>query len=639
MSFLCVLLLASSTTSRIGSTAVRPVPKLTELELQGKEFDPFPNGDSAAFHLDLGRNFFSSARGEENSRINLLTRLRAFASRSNAALRSPAALLQTFKTQDALNQEAIRHLAYHELRFYSDTRNAESMKAATEFRIELANSFNGFDSAAAKLPAATFDAFQRSLPELSKYQFYVEGLRRRASRQLGSEAESVLEAVAPLATDWGPSLYFATLASTDFGVVHTKSLDLSVARDYLAIEANSEAEVRKQGFQKNQAGLFVHRTTYATILARQADALNKLSRQRHYADYAEESYGDRFLDRKSVLNLLQMLAASAGVNKQIEGLINDHIAKVHGLGVVHPWDTMLPEPGMEVPRFTAREAVRIVKEAMKPLGDDYQQELSSLLDPSNGRLDIAPSPNKANRQGFSTGFVGFPSVFFQGRFGGYLDDVVTLAHESGHAVQNMLMTRHGVLPRYATGPAYFTESFAGLCELLVLDYLYAHAPDQAHHAYFLQWLTSQGAEVFRAAWESMLEQEIFDEAAGGKQLNADTIESMTQSSASRFSSWFGPASERTLAWVQPTQFFTRPLYRVNYVYSRLLALNYFQRLRRHPSQFQTRYLGLLCNGYTAAPNALLSRFVDVGLSDQTLVSGAIDMLATWTSELRRVYGE
>ena len=77
-----------------------------------------------------------------------------------------------------------------------------------------------------------------------------------------------------------------------------------------------------------------------------------------------------------------------------------------------------------------------------------------------------------DRQGFSAGYVGFPTMFFQGTYSGYVADVVILAHESGHAVQNMLMDANGVLPRYASGPAYFTESFAGLCELLVLEGLY-----------------------------------------------------------------------------------------------------------------------------------------------------------------------
>jgi hypothetical protein len=60
---------------------------------------------------------------------------------------------------------------------------------------------------------------------------------------------------------------------------------------------------------------------------------------------------------------------------------------------------------------------------------------------------------------------------------------------------------------------------------------------------------------------------------------------MTQATASRFSTRFGPGSERKLAWLQPTQYFTRPLYRVNYVYAKLLALRYLDLLHRDPAGF------------------------------------------------------
>ena len=64
----------------------------------------------------------------------------------------------------------------------------------------------------------------------------------------------------------------------------------------------------------------------------------------------------------------------------------------------------------------------------------------------------------------------------------------------------------------------------------------------------------------------------------GKRPGADDIEAMTQATASKFSVRFGPDSEPQIAWLQPTQYFTRPLYRVNYVYSKLLALRYLARL-------------------------------------------------------------
>jgi oligoendopeptidase F len=228
-------------------------------------------------------------------------------------------------------------------------------------------------------------------------------------------------------------------------------------------------------------------------------------------------------------------------------------------------------------------------------------------------------------------------MFFQGSFSGYVEDVVTLAHESGHAVQNMLMTSNRVLPRYASGPAYFTESFGGLSELLLLDQLYRTAPDRAHRIFYLQRLIRQGAEVFRNGWESLVEQQLFDSTAAGRSLSADDIEAMTQRTGSQFSVWFGPGSERKLAWVQPTQFFTRPLYRVNYVYSKLLALRYFDLLQTKRGKFAQRYLALLSHGYDAPPDTLLRRFVDTRLDDPMLIEGAVGVLRAWLADLEVLY--
>jgi len=125
--------------------------------------------------------------------------------------------------------------------------------------------------------------------------------------------------------------------------------------------------------------------------------------------------------------------------------------------------------------------------------------------------------------------------------------------------------------------------------------------------------------------------------ASGKVLRADDLEAMTQRTASRFSVWFGPGGEKKLAWLQPNQFFTRPLYRVNYVYSKLLALQYFDLLHRDPDEFPRRYKALLRNGYDAPPDALLRQFVGVSLADPALIASATKVLESWLGELERLY--
>jgi len=73
---------------------------------------------------------------------------------------------------------------------------------------------------------------------------------------------------------------------------------------------------------------------------------------------------------------------------------------------------------IRAPRFTIQDATREVVAAAAPLGPGYVRELRALLDPANGRLDLVARANRVDRQGFSTGSVGYPSTFFQGKFEG-----------------------------------------------------------------------------------------------------------------------------------------------------------------------------------------------------------------------------
>ena len=56
--------------------------------------------------------------------------------------------------------------------------------------------------------------------------------------------------------------------------------------------------------------------------------------------------------------------------------IIDHYRKTFGFDTVHVWDLTVPEPGINVQRFTITEATRAVIEATRPLGKSYTRELN-----------------------------------------------------------------------------------------------------------------------------------------------------------------------------------------------------------------------------------------------------------------------
>jgi oligoendopeptidase F len=292
---------------------------------------------------------------------------------------------------------------------------------------------------------------------------------------------------------------------------------------------------------------------------------------------------------------------------------------------------------VRLPRFTIDQASQIIRAALKPLGEEYGEELAKLLDPSNGRLDIVPGEHRKSG-GFSQGFIGTDSVFYAGGFAGYYNDVRVLTHESTHAIHRQLMNRHGVLPAYASGPNYLFETFAIFSEFLLADYLYSHETDPLLKQYYLeQFLDGKGTIMFAVAPEAVLEQAVYEGVARDTVKGADDLDALTKQTYSRFSIWPDKHDELKRQWMNVQLMYEDPFYDINYVYGGLLALKFYEMYERDPQRFVPRYLALMRNGFDAPPAQLLKRFLDVDLRDPRLASDAFAVTESKVNLLAESY--
>src|SRR5258706_9079680 len=149
------------------------------------------------------------------------------------------------------------------------------------------------------------------------------------------------------------------------------------------------------------------------------------------------------------------------------------------------WDKTFVPKGLKRPQYTNIQSNEIMVKELRPFGTEWNSEWAALLNPNNGRLDIAPGNNRVPGA-FAWGFPGSQiSIFYSYNYEGFYNDLSTLAHESGHAVHFQFMGSNKVLPSYTNGPTYFTESFAMFNELLLPDYLYQNEKDHFRKTYFL----------------------------------------------------------------------------------------------------------------------------------------------------------
>jgi oligoendopeptidase F len=598
-------------------------------------FVAIPPADAARDHIDNARHNKPSPEAERAARDGLeraYTELESFRGRSTE---SAATLLAVLRARDAAEVEWMRHYTYLFLRHAIDTRDGASGEQAADLDAEFTRRSEFLWREVGELAPDVFERYTTHEPALATYAGAVAAARRDQPHRLPLVTEEALDALSPVVRDRPYELWQALVARTDFGSVAAAGGTLEVLRQRSAIANDADPAVRRAGFERYYAGFATQRDLYAFALADLVKGRDTLARLHGFADAPEEVYFASYWTTQQVRDLLERVAGLADVYRRYQRMRIEHL-HARGIADVGPWD-MTAQTGAAAPRFTIAQGPRVLRTALAPLGPEYGRQLAALLDPANGRMDIVPGPNRQSG-GFSRGFPGMANVFYSAGYAGSYEDLRVLAHESTHAIQRQLLSDAHVPPVYADGPGFLFESVAMLSELLLPDYLYAHARNDAERRYYLErFFEGKGMAMFFVAQDAALEQALHEGIVRGDVRGADDLDRLATEINARYSIWGPEHPQLAERWMTDRLFYEDPFYDINYVFGAALALEYYARLHGDPRGFARRYQALLANGFDAPPATLLRRFLDIDLEDPKLADDAAAALSTRLDELQAAY--
>lgn len=567
------------------------------------------------YHIDFARVFYASPEVEKRQREQLYVALKALENLKTKVSDSAATLELALKLNDRVQVQFNKHYAYLYLRHAVNTQDEASLRDASQLDAEVTTRTAFLRQELMQISDSQFAAFVAQRPFLKRYRFAIESARRYRAHTLSLKEEELLSATAPN-NEWQYELYETLREKGSTAAVNEKP---------------------EEAFKRTYAGRFALRDFYAFALMRLARTHTRLARLRHYDDAASEVYFNSYWTKRDVDQLIEQVAQHADLYKHYQQIRAAHIARLAGLQSVNIWDLSMTLPGRKPPQFTIDRASEVIREAMKPLGPEYGNELAALLDPANGRMDIVPGPFR-KRGGFSKGFIGTESVFFSYGFRGSYNDVRILAHEGTHALHRQLMTHQGVSPSNAMGPSYLFEAFAIFSEFLLPDYLYDNEPDPLKKQFYLeQFLEGKGTVMFVVAPEVALEHAVYEGVDTGVIKNADDLDALTKKIYTRYSIWAEKHDELKGKWMDIPLMYEDPFYDVNYVYGALVALNFYDLYRRDPKFFVPNYVALMRNGFDAPPEVLLKRFLKIDLNDPKLISNAMRVIEEKVKLLEESY--
>ena len=577
---------------------------------------------AAAQATDLARYYFASPDDEVTARAVLARQLDDLQKAKSTFTTNAAAMAAVLVRYEQIQTAARRHDAYLHLRC-SENQTDKAACDGEDALDSLVDSRTAFvASGISALPNAKLAAFLKSLA-LAPYAYAIADIRRQNGHDAGAGGEEVLAKLVPELSDWQNTLYEQALARADFGTVATPQGPLDIVRQRNVLAIYPDRDIRKQGFEKRLAGFDRVRDDIAFALLHTASAGNAKASLHKFANAPDAKYFAMGFDPAHTRALIDKVGASGTLLKRFESIRASDLRKSSNIQDPAPWD-MRMSASAAAPR-TLDEARAIYHQVFVQLGPIYQVQFDALLDPKNGRTDIAleAMPHRYSG-GFSVGSSGVTSMLFVGNFGGTYKDMSVIAHEGGHAVHRALMSEHRVRPIYAEGPHYLFESFAIFNELLLADYLAAHAATPAEKRFYdEQFLDVKGLDYIRGAQDAALEQAFYDGVAAGKLHNADDLDALTLKIDSSYSQWPQKYPELKNRWAALSLAYEDPLYNVNYLYGGLLALQYYKLWKTSPQSFAASYVALLQNGFDDTPAHLLQRFLKIDLNDEVaLVANA-----------------
>jgi oligoendopeptidase F len=216
---------------------------------------------------------------------------------------------------------------------------------------------------------------------------------------------------------------------------------------------------------------------------------------------------------------------------------------------------------------------------------------------------------------------------------GKAEDVLTLAHELGHAVHSLLAADHQAVTQDASLPLAETASTFG--EMLVLDQLLSRDPDPGlKRDLLIRQMDGNYATIMRQAYFAVFERDAHDAIKQGA-----SVDDLSGIYWANLQEQFGDSlilnEEFKAEWVAIPHFYFSPFYVYAYAFGQLLVLSLYQQFREEGDSFKPRYLDILKAGGSASPETILAR-AGIDLHSRDFWQGGFDVLCNSVEELKSI---
>ena len=540
----------------------------------------------------------------------------------------PAEILaDVIASYQEISESLSRMMSHADLAFAADMSDAENASRAQNVREALSDLSSGLLFIELELAEMDEAAYQTALKTPAFYAFepWLRRLRLGAPYQLETRLEQMLVERNPTGRGAWVRLFDETMTSMRFSF---KGGEVSESEILNAL-SDTDAKTRREAGQSFSSQMDSHQRLFCLIM-------NSIVKDKEIDDRWRGF--ERPVSARNLANDVDDVTVDAlaeAVTSRMPDIAHRYYQmKADWMGVkqLNWWDRNAPLPGDDDRRFSWHEAQDIVMSAFGSFDDGMANLAGQFFDKS--WIDAAI------RSGKTSGAFSHPTVpsahpYILMNFDGKSRDVMTLAHEMGHGVHQILAGPQGYL--MADTPLTLAETASVFAEMLAFTSLMDRTDDPAKRRFLLAGkIEDMMNTVVRQIAFHNFETHVHDSRKQGE-LSASMLGDIwmdTQTQA------LGPAihlddSYRPI-WSYIPHFIHTPFYVYAYAFGDCLVNALWQKYQisnaTEQQRFITNYKGLLSAGGTVRYDAALAVF-GLDATDKAFWHLGLDMISAMIDEL------
>ncbi len=418
---------------------------------------------------------------------------------------------------------------------------------------------------------------------IKEHSFILNEIVEQGKHQLSDDVEEVIAKMQINASSAWAKLqtFLSSNANIDFqGQKHTMSSIRNFAYDH-------DQEVRKAAYLKELELYEKIDDAVAFSLNSIKGEVNTVNELRSYENSLDKTLKDSRLSKESLDALfIAMEESMPSFRKYLK-----HKAKLLGHENGLPWyDLFAPVSQGDPITYTVEESRDFIVNSFA----DFSQDLSDLAAKAYDDKWIDFLPREGKRDGaFCSNLPQIKQSRILANFDGSISDIITVAHELGHAYHGHMIEDLSILNTSYTMPV--AETASTFCENIVFNAAMKTASEEEKLALIENSISDLCQIIVDISSRYQFEKEVFERRESEFLFSKDLQDIMVRAQKNTYGDGLDPDYLHPYMWICKGHYYSGSLsyYNFPYAFGGLFALGLYAQFEKEGSSFVPKYQGLL----------------------------------------------